>query len=175
MATTYTEFRPNRRLGGYHTPALSGLETASSVWERGDILVFTSGKLALAAANPRDIAGVAEQEASGTTDKERSFVPALSDLTFTASLDDGTGTRALVQTDVGTAYGITRDATQEKWYVDSAKVTAGTNTAVRVVKLIDPVGSTADGVPSTATADSGKAIVEVVFLTEATMFQTAAS
>lgn len=50
-------------------------------------------------------------------------------------------TQTTAAADIGKPFGMTKD-TDNHWYVDKAKVTAGTNTVVRVVKLdqFDPRG-----------------------------------
>lgn len=62
---------------------------------------------------------------------------AVEDTEFVAQFDDAGGvpaTATTAETMVGKQFGLTADAAGH-WYVDAAKVTAGTNTVVEIVKL----------------------------------------
>lgn len=158
----------------YHVPTLDGIEAATQSYKKGAFVVWSSGKIAEASANPRDIAGLALAAASGTTNNATIFADLLPGVKLEMSLDKAAdlGNRALAQTDVGAAYGVTKDS-NGVWYVDIDKVTAGTNTAVRVVKLIDPIGAKTSDTPTDT--NSGGNRVWVRLLTEASAYQTAAS
>lgn len=157
------------------TPTIRGIETASSTYKRGAPLVWASGKLAEASANPRDIAAWALFAATGTTDAEviaaRALPGGLVMVEITLDSAGATGTIALAQTHVGTAYGIT--AASGVWYLDVDKTTAGTNTVLRVEKLLDPIGAKLGDTPTDR--NSGHARVLCSILSEATASQTAAS
>ena len=67
--------------------------------------------------------------------RTRFWVPSPSTV-FVGKLGNAGAAAATAQTQVGVSYGLTID-TNNYWYVDAAKVTAGTNTCVTIVQL-DP-------------------------------------
>jgi hypothetical protein len=93
----------HRHISQDHTPSDVGIEAAAQTFVKGDIIVNSSGKVAIGAADPAlgSIVGVAEHAASGVTDASLRYVPATNDVEFEANL---LGTLAL--TDVYTRYGI---------------------------------------------------------------------
>lgn len=158
-----------------HTLMRSGLEASGQSWKTGAPLVWSSGKLAEASANPRDIVGWALSTASGTANTKVTFVaamPGIHELEMCVDKASGLGTHQLAQTDVGAVYGITKSA-GGIWYIDIDKVTAGTNTAVSITELIDPIGATTADTPTNT--NTGGARVRCVLLSEASFLQTAAS
>lgn len=159
---------------GGHTPMVEGIETASSTWARGSFLIFASGKIAIAGTNPRDILGLALSAASGVTDRKLTLahiIPGLTRLEMSLDSAGGLGTRALAQTDVGAVYGVTLNS--GVWYVDVDKTTPGTNTAVRVLALKDPIGATTADTPSNTNTGGGRVIVTL--LSDASHLHTAAA
>jgi len=64
------------------------------------------------------------------------YVPA-ADTLFSATFGNAGNAATPAATDVGKQYGLTLDTGGNFWYVDKAKVTAGTNTVLTIVKL-DP-------------------------------------
>jgi hypothetical protein len=63
------------------------------------------------------------------------LVIAQNDTVFSATFGNAGAPQTPAATDVGVQYGLTIDTGSNFWYVDKAKVTVGTNTAVRVVGL----------------------------------------
>lgn len=121
----------HRHVSQDHTPSDVGIEAASQSFTKGDILVESSGKLAIGATDPTlgTIVGVAEHDASGTTDTEVRFVPATNDVEFEANIE---GT--LAQTDVYTQYGL--KLVSGIFVIDQADTT---NVRVVVTGLVDAV------------------------------------
>lgn len=71
------------------------------------------------------------------------YLPAPGETWFEAQIDNSTaGAYATALTQVGSEFGLTKDATGH-WYVDLNKTTVGTNTVVVIRQLnpIDPVGT----------------------------------
>lgn len=62
------------------------------------------------------------------------ILPAI-DTIFSATFGNAGNTATPANTDVGKQYGLTIDSGANFWYVDKAKVTAGTNTVVLIVGL----------------------------------------
>jgi len=158
------------------TCELRGIETASSTWHRGAPLVWASGKLAEASANPRDIAAFAASPASGTTDAEviaiRALAAGLIHVEICLDKAGGLATVPLAQTHVGAVYGITKSA-GGIWYLDIDKVTAGTNTVLLIEELLDPIGAKTNDTPTDK--NTGGARVRCIVLVEATAAGTAAA
>jgi hypothetical protein len=78
------------------------------------------------------------------------FNRAIDDTIFEGMFDNSAGTVAAdftpVQSDIGKQYGLTADATAPiYWYIDKAKVTAGTNTVLEIVGLSPIDGSVING------------------------------
>lgn len=151
---------------------LEGLEASAQSYKMGAPLIPSSGKLAEAGANPRTFLGFAAYDAAAVADTKTRFYPALPHQVFEGTLDkaSGLGTRALLQSDVYSEFGLTKDASGV-WYVDIDKTTGGTNTMVLIVGLKDPVGAIQGDTP-TAT-NSGNARVFFVVLTEVHAFTSA--
>lgn len=132
--------------GGMDIPINHGIETASSTWKAGAPLIFASGKLAISTA-PIDATdmtvGFSLTNATGTTDHDTIYVPALANVVFIgwllatsggASLD----THVLAQTDVGTTHAIQTDSASGKWYVDYSNTS---DKAAYIVGLVDAIGT----------------------------------
>ena len=117
-------------VGGYGTsahPSEVQLEANSSTFEKGAVLRYNgSGRLAEAGVDPVDIVGVALEDGENGTDKKCRLCPAMPGVIFSGQIDDGTlnGTYALAAGDLGTAYGLTKDAGTGSWYVDQSKTGA---------------------------------------------------
>lgn len=63
------------------------------------------------------------------------FILPSPDTVFSATLGNAGNTATPANTDVGKQYGLTLDTGGNFWYVDRAKVTAGTNTVLTVISL----------------------------------------
>lgn len=63
------------------------------------------------------------------------FIIPAADVIFAATFGNGGNAATPANTDVGKQYGLTLDTGGNFWYVDKAKVTAGTNTAVTIIAL----------------------------------------
>lgn len=116
------------------------LEAATQSYLSGAPLISSSGKLAIALEDVTTaiIVGFASVDASGTTDNPTSVIPALSGLTFEATLEDGTaGDHVLAQADLFAKYGLAKTAAG-LWYLDEAETASP---AAVVIALIDPIGT----------------------------------
>lgn len=127
-------------------PTGFGKEGSSKTHVKGALLIETTGLLGEAGADPTNVVGVAQHAGRNVTTSPTSFyIPPSDQLTFVGSLDtsasEGTGTLAVA--DRGAEYGVTKTALTGanlgKWYVDQNKT--GGSARVRVVELIDPVGT----------------------------------
>jgi len=127
--------RPYRNVRMEHFP-----EDAGQTFLVGDIVVFsaTSGKenkIKLSGADPTaSVVGVAAEAASGVEGTMIGVWVANNDGEFLANVQD-TGT--LAATNVGSGFGVVRDATNLIWRVDLSETSAK---VVDIVKLIDAVG-----------------------------------
>lgn len=130
-------------LGLSAVPMRQGPVESSQVYIRGAVLIAVSGELELAGADPVDIVGVAVHKNPPTNNPVETgqYLPAMANVEMIASVDTNAalGTGAIAATDLYAAYGITEDASGV-WYVDKAK-TAAADVRVRIVKLLDPVGT----------------------------------
>lgn len=132
--------------GLYSTPSMVQGEGASQTFKKGAILVNGSagnvGTVVEAGADPTLILGIAESNGGNNATvggAEQRFVPALPHCTFEGTLDDNTGTYALVAGDKNKKYGVAKDA-NGIWYIDQ---TDTTNTVVLITDFKDPVGTQA--------------------------------
>lgn len=141
-----TSFDTWRMVGITSMPTSFGIEGSSKTHVKGAPLIETTGLLGEAGADPTNIVGVAQHAGRNVTTSPKSFyIPLLDEVEFVGSLDtsasEGTGTVATA--DRGAEYGITKTALTGvnlgKWYVDQNKT--GGSARVRVVELIDPVGT----------------------------------
>lgn len=120
----------------YHAP-----EAAAQTYEKGALLISSSGKVATAGADPalETLIGVANHNSTGTTDTDVEYIPALPHITFEGTFSSGGTGVALLQSDLWVAYGVAVDATTKVWYVDKADTT---NIRVVIVGFRDAVGTT---------------------------------
>lgn len=145
MATRVRMMATGAKDGLYSTPSMVQGEGASQTFKRGAVLINGSsgnvGTVVEAGADPTGILGIAEEDGENLAVSVAStrFVPALSHCTFEGSLDDNTGTYALVAGDKNKLYGIAKDA-NGIWYIDQ---TDTTNTRVVITGFKDPIGTQA--------------------------------
>lgn len=126
--------------GRTSVPARTGyLEGASQTYLAGAPLKASSGKLVtLVEDDIANIVGFAIQKATGVTNTLTGVIPALGQIEFEATLENGsTGDYALTQADLFSAYGLAVTATG-LWYLDKAETT---HKAAVIVELVDPVGT----------------------------------
>lgn len=130
-------------LGTHSHPSITVPEAAAQTFKRGCPLVFTAGGSTVEedTSDPQPIVGIAEQDASGTTNDPVRIVPAIPGVLFEGVLGNGDLTDyTLLAADVGDVYGLARDGTAGRlgWFVDKQDTT---NVRVRVVALKDPAGT----------------------------------
>lgn len=160
VLTTVNALQAHRVVGGYDIPHdSSNQEAATQTYKAGAVLIFSSGTLTEAGANPTGIVGIAENDgqnlaAAGFYPKESPGVAgvgaqgplvalALPSVVFEGNLAGTTAgdpdqTHTLAITDVGLKFGIAKGTTSKLWYVNFSDTT---NTRVVVVGLRDPVGT----------------------------------
>lgn len=127
-------------------------EAAAQVFKKGDILIFTAGRVSLAGAEPTGIVGVAMMDATGTTDATVLVWLASSDNIFVGNKGTIGGAvfsgTAVAQADVGSVFGVTRATTPTlKWAIDSSKtIPQATNASTSRVAIVnlDPRDAIAD-------------------------------
>lgn len=126
------------QLGLNITPTMHGQEAAGQSYVVGALLVDSSGKVAVGAADPSlgTILGVANTAATGVTDTDVTFTPALPGVVFEANLDDGSGTLALAITHRWARFGLA--VTSGKFWIDQSDTT---NIRVVVVDFRDAIGT----------------------------------
>ena len=123
-------------------PCKFGPEGASKTHKKGAPLVYSSGNLQEAGADPTTVVGVASHDGRNGSAGVRSFmIPPDENVIFVGSVDTsaGEGTGTVAATDLGLEYGITKTALTGanlgKWYVDKNKT--GGSARVKVVEIID--------------------------------------
>jgi len=139
-------FKVAKHLGLHSTPCIEFEEAASGDWKRGGVLTFSSGLVTepVYNANPTLIVGIAENDATGTTNANCRVIPAIpGTLIFSGHIsDDITGNYTTVEANVGACYAILQDDTNKGWYIDASTDPAAiANARVRVVGFQDPVGT----------------------------------
>lgn len=135
-------FIPSKNMGGGSgvVPLHAGVEAAAQSFKKGAILIESSGKVGIAANDAvANILGVAAGDASGVTDREVLFYPALPGMVFEATFEDESGQDyALLQADFYTNHSVMVDS-GGIWYVDKNDTT---NTAVEIIGSKDAIGTT---------------------------------
>lgn len=135
-------FIPSKSLHGGTgiIPLLAGAEAASQSWKKGAVLIESSGKIAIAANDAvAAILGVAAGDASGVTDREVLYYPAMPGNVFEATFEDEANQDyALLIADLYTNHSIMVDS-GGIWYVDKNDTT---NTAVEIIGYKDALGTT---------------------------------
>lgn len=135
-----------RRRGLYATPLYTGPEGASQTFKKGAPLIYSSGYLIIAASAPIDtgdaIVGFSTEPGHNGSAGQYDVTYAVAGgphVTFIGLLIDKVAeSHVLAQTDLGAAYAIDVDA-NGYWYLDENNTT---NPVARIIKLIDPVGTT---------------------------------
>lgn len=129
-------------LGLNAPPVRHAAVAGAEVWAQGAILISNgSGLLVEGGADPVLIVGVAPYAYPATNvdvANFASYIPAMPHIEFEGTLDDGTGTYALLQTDLWTPYGLV--STSGVWHVDQGETTED---RVVITGLVDPVGTLA--------------------------------
>lgn len=159
MAGTVTRGLFPRRVSGQSSiPLWRGLESSSHTNKKGAVLIFASGYLDAASADPvNGIVGVSQTDGHNITagTQELEFVPALPGMRFEGTLEDETNNdHALVITNVGAKYALQLDSTNDRWYLDENDTT---NVSTLITKAIDALTTV-------------KGRVEFVFLADTTIF-----
>jgi hypothetical protein len=128
------------------TPASVQSQGASQTFTKGAVLINGSagnlGTLVEGGADPTALVGIAEEAGANNAAAGAAsirFTPVLPHVSFEMTLDDGTGTYALVAGDKFKLYGIAKDGSGN-WYIDQ---TDTSNTRVVIVGFKDPVGTQA--------------------------------
>ena len=128
------------RLDGFaSTPLEHGEEgTGTQTWVRGSILILNGQRLDEAATEPvNDIFGIANHDASGTSDTDVIYTPASPNLIIEANIGTSTTAGDIAATDMNALYPLNLTGTE--WFVDK---TDNTNPCVRVIRFRDAVGTT---------------------------------
>jgi hypothetical protein len=142
-------FQAVRQLSGLSIPAESFSEAASQTFHAGACVFLSAGLLNECGTNPALIMGIAARAGqNGSSGVPKTLVYlAHPDTLFLGNSDtsasEGTGVTAAA--DVGKMFGVTKHASNGKWYVDSNKVAS--NKRVIVWKLWDGI---VDGVAAAA-------------------------
>lgn len=126
-------------LGLYSAPMLPDqVEGSSQTFNKGTPLVWSSGKIVAASANPTAIVGISAAAGQNVTTSPACLVVAIRpncifEITIDGAASGGNapGTGSLTQANIGTTYGITKDGTSGNWYLDTSK-----NAANQVCTLI---------------------------------------
>lgn len=125
------QFRPYRRVRVQHFP-----EDASQSFIVGDVLIFSATsakqfKVKIAGADPSNVVGVAAEAASGVENTMIAVYVADEKGEFRINYGD---TQVSLTSDLGVAYGLVRDATNNIWRLDNTETS---NTIVIVTEFIN--------------------------------------
>lgn len=128
---------PAKFVGAASHETITGI-AGGTVYE-GDVLKYSSGKLIrVAADDTTGIVGVATHGA--VVNEALRYHPALPGNIFEATLEDETNnSHVLVQTNVGVAYAIQLDATNNRMYLDENDTSNGVGF---IDEIVDPIGTT---------------------------------
>ena len=138
MAANIAPVAAARMEGLYSIPVEHGVEAASQVYKKGSFLIYSSGKVAIAGANPASILGIAANAATGVTSTDAPYIPVLLQILFELCVDgalvatNAPGTGKPSDLTIGATYGISLDAASGNWYLDSSKSAAN-----QVARLIE--------------------------------------
>lgn len=140
-------------LGLHSQPILPAqVEGASQTFKKGVPVVWSSGLVVEASANPTAIVGISTMAGQNVTTSPTAYViPALKNLVFEITVDgalsgsNAPGTGSLATANIGATYGISKDAASGQWYLDTSK--SGAN---QVATLLGFQTS-----PSSGNSDSG--------------------
>jgi hypothetical protein len=124
-----------RNLYGPTIPAEEQKEAASATYALGACCVLSSGYIDECGADPALVFGLARkagQNGSSAGDNSAIFTLALPGILYVGNLATSATAGVTAQTDVGTAYGIAKETTDNTWYVDSGDTS---NTRVMVWNL----------------------------------------
>ena len=126
--------------GGYTSvPVVHGPEEASQTYEKGAVVIpdATSNEVEQASTEPvNNIIGVAAGAASGTAGTDVLVYKAAPGAEFLGSIGTSTSAGAIAATDLFELYPLALSSGD--WFVDK---TDNTNPCVRVIELIDDVGT----------------------------------
>ena len=146
MAALIKPIMPDIGLANWQDCVMHGIEAASQTWKVGAPLVNSSGSLAEATTATTGYAGTiigfALAPASGVTATDVLFVPVISTLTFSGTVDgtlvatNAPGTGSVAQTAVWGGIGLQKDAASGLWFL----CTTGTASFI-IVGLIDPAAT----------------------------------
>ena len=138
-----------KALGGRAgVPILWGIEGTTQSYKAGSPLIFSSGTL-VAATSPLSSSnlciGFAAADASGTTGAKAPYHPAIVGLLWEGTLTKTASTNALVATNIGLIYAITKDTVSGNWYLE-ATATATDGGLVWEARDISQIGNAVTGV-----------------------------
>jgi hypothetical protein len=138
MATVrHMEF--SRMMNGNFVPVLHGREAASQTFKAGAVLALDANNdIVKAGADPANILGIALEDASNRASAggDLAFIPAVPGAVFQANVRGTGAANNIQQTDFMKKFGLVEMSGGE-WVVDKDDTT---NTRVKIVSFIDPVG-----------------------------------
>ena len=112
--------------------------TGTQTWVRGSILIFNGQRLDEAATEPvNDIMGIANHDASGTSNTDVIYTPASSSVVMQGNIGTSITAGDIAADDMNALYPLGLSGTS--WFVDK---TDNNNPCVRVTRFIDAVGTT---------------------------------
>ncbi len=133
-------FRASRTIGGGPVPMITVTKASATTWDKGDVIIATSGLAVEAADGPTTgtILGVAAEDAvNGNT--TALIIPALPNIIFTGKIGTGdTGTTVdLAVTHRYVRYGIALHSTGT-WFIN---ISDTSDLAIGIIKLVDAAGT----------------------------------
>jgi hypothetical protein len=149
------KIRPHRRLGLNTTPTICAAQGSADTFVQGDPVEFDSGYVGAAdltaIASVGDcvdvsagIIGFADMDATSSSTAKVNVTPALPGMMFKGQLITSETTPALVtiaQTHLGATAAITKLDTDSVYAVDIGATAVAAEPMVKIVELIDPVGT----------------------------------
>ena len=120
-------------------PIWHGYEAASQSFHEGELLINSSGALAVAGADPtaETLVGMALGHATGTTSADVAYIPLLPTLIFEGCLQNAAGTATIaLATHMYAEFGI--NVTSNVWWIDTDETT---HKDVVIVGFKDAIGT----------------------------------
>jgi len=146
------EIIPFSQVNDFATPE-DFREGGSTQTFKGGVPLELSSNQVIEYAGSNPIAAISVSPASGTQATARQCIPAIQGCVFQGTVDKAgaIGTYALLATDQGKEYGLTKDTTTGLFYIDVDKTTS--NARVYIISLIDPPGTVRGRVKFVITGD----------------------
>ena len=155
MALVTIKLRPHRKLGMNATPTIREAQASAGTFVQGAPVNFQSGYIAACATQAvagngaavdvsTGVLGIADEPAASSDVSKVNVTPALPGQMFRGQLITSETTAALVtlaQTHIGALAALTLVTSDTHYGVDIGATAIGAEPCVKIVELIDPIGT----------------------------------